>query len=72
MKAEIEIDCKYPEIIIKSLKPDNEELKKFDVKIEKEKDKVKIRVEAKDIPGLLAGINSYLRLVKVANDVMEA
>ena len=72
MKAEIEIDCKDPEIIIKSLNPDNEELKKFDVSLQSEKNKIKIKVQAKDIPGLLAGINSYLRLVKLANDTMEA
>jgi len=72
MKAEIEIDCKDPEIIIKSLTPDNEELKKFDVSLQSEKNKIKIQVQAKDIPSLLAGINSYLRLVKVANDAMEA
>jgi tRNA threonylcarbamoyladenosine modification (KEOPS) complex Pcc1 subunit len=72
MKAEIEIECKEPQIVIKSLKPDEEELKKFDVELKAEKNKVKIEIEAKDIPGLLAGINSYLRLVKVAIDAMEA
>jgi len=72
MKAEIDLECKEPEIIIKSLKPDDEEIKKFAVRISTEKNKLKIKVEAKDIPGLLAGINSYLRLVKVAIDAMEA
>jgi tRNA threonylcarbamoyladenosine modification (KEOPS) complex Pcc1 subunit len=72
MKAEIEIDCKDPELIIKSLNPDSEELKKFDVSLKPEKNKIKINVQATDIPGLLAGINSYIKLVKVANDAMEA
>ncbi len=72
MKAEIEIECKEPEIVIRSIKPDEGEIKKFDVKISAEKNKLKIKVESKDIPGLLAGINSYLRLVKVAIDAMEA
>jgi len=71
MKAEIEIECKDPEVVIRSIKPDEEEIKKFDAKISAEKSKLKIRVEANDIPGLLAGINSYLRLVKVAIDAME-
>jgi len=72
MKAEIEVECKEPETVIKSLKPDQEELKKFDVKLVSERNKVKLKVEANDIPGLLAGINSYLRLIRVAIDAMEA
>lgn len=71
MKAEIEIECKEPEIVIKSIKPDLEELKKFNVKFKNEKNKLKIKIEANDISGLLAGINSYLRLIKVAIDAME-
>jgi len=72
MKAEIEIACNEPELIIKSVKPDQEELNKFDVKLVSEKNKIKLKVEANDIPGLLAGINSYLRLIRVAIDAMEA
>ena len=72
MKAELEIECKDPEIVIRSIKPDEEGIKKFDANISAEKSKLKIRVEANDIPGLLAGINSYLRLIKVAIDAMEA
>jgi tRNA threonylcarbamoyladenosine modification (KEOPS) complex Pcc1 subunit len=72
MKAEIEIDCKDPDVIVRSLKPDNEELKKFDASLKSDNGKIKIRIDASDIPGLLAGINSYLRLVKVASDAMEA
>lgn len=72
MKAEIEIECKEPEIVIKSLKPDEEELTKFDAKLTSEKNKLKLKIEARDFPGLLAGINSYIRLIKVAMDAMEA
>ena len=71
MKAEIELECKEPEIVIKSLKPDEEELDKFNIKLTSEKNKLKIKIEAEDISGLLAGINSYLRLVKVAMNAME-
>ena len=71
MKAEIEIECKEPEIVIRSLKPDEEELDKFNVKLTAEKNKLKIKIEAEDISGLLAGINSYMRLIKVAIDAME-
>lgn len=71
MKAEIEIECEEPEIIIKSLKPDQEELCKFDAKLTAEKNKLKLKIEAEDMPGLLAGINSYARLIRVAIDAME-
>jgi len=71
MKAEIEIECKNPEIIVKSLKPDIEDIKKFDVKLKPENDKLLLLIESKDITGLLAGINSYIKLIRTAIDVME-
>ena len=72
MKAEIEIECKRPDLIVKALEPETEETKKFDIKIRAEKDRIKLELEAKDISGLLAGINSYMRLVKTSIDGMEA
>lgn len=71
MKAEIEIECKRPDIVIKALKPDIEEAKKFNIELEDGKNKVKLKVEADNIPGLLAGINSYMRLIKTSIDTME-
>ena len=72
MKAEIEIECKRPDTVIKALEPDIEEVNKFDVKIEPEKNKIKLKIESKDTSGLLAGINSYIRLIKTSIDSMEA
>ncbi|OGI11635.1 hypothetical protein A3K64_00765 [Candidatus Micrarchaeota archaeon RBG_16_36_9] len=71
MKAEIEIECDRPDIVIKALEPEIEETKKFDVKIEAERDKIKLEFESEDISGLLAGINSYMRLVKTSINGME-
>lgn len=71
MKTEIEIECKEPEIIIASLKPESTDLKKFDVKFKAEKDKLKLEIKAENISSLLAGINSYMKLIKVAIDAME-
>ena len=71
MKAEIEIECERPDIVVKALEPEIEETKKFKVKLEPEKNKVKLKLEADDIPGLLAGINSYMRLIKTSIDGME-
>jgi len=72
MKAEIEIECERPDIVVKALKPDVEDVNKFNVKIEAEKNKVKLKIESKDTSGLLAGINSYIRLIKTSIDSMEA
>lgn len=72
MKAEIEIECKSPDIVAKALRPEIEETKKFTVKLEAEKDRLKLSLEAEDVPGLLAGINSYLRLIKTSMDGLEA
>lgn len=71
MKAEIEIECKNPEIVIKALKPDIENAKKFDVKLEKNENKVKLKVKSETISGLLAGINSYIRLIRTSIKSME-
>jgi len=70
MKAEIEIECKKPDIVIKSIRPDVEEVKKFNVKIEAENNKIKLEIEADDIAGLLAGINSYMRLIRTSLNSM--
>jgi len=71
MKANIEIDCSNPEKVIKSLEPDIDENGKFDVQLTTDKNIVKIKVESEDISGLLAGINSYLRLIKITKDLEE-
>lgn len=65
LKAELEIECKNPDIIVKSIEPDIDVKDKFDVKIEAN-EKIKVVIESKDITGLLAGVNSYLRLIRTA------
>jgi tRNA threonylcarbamoyladenosine modification (KEOPS) complex Pcc1 subunit len=70
MKAEIEIECKDPDIVIKSINPDIE-AKKFDVKLENKNNKLILIIESKDITGLLAGLNSYIRLIRTAINTME-
>jgi tRNA threonylcarbamoyladenosine modification (KEOPS) complex Pcc1 subunit len=69
MIAEIEIECENPEIVISSIKPDLE-AKRFDVKLDRLEGKVKLTVESEDISGLLAGINSYMRLIRTAINVV--
>jgi tRNA threonylcarbamoyladenosine modification (KEOPS) complex Pcc1 subunit len=71
MRAEIEINCKKPQIVVKSLEPEIEDTKKFKVDISSSKEAVKIRVESDDISGLLAGINSYITLIRTSINSME-
>jgi len=71
MKAEIEIECKHPEIVKKSLEPDVEEAKKFDIRLKDEKNKLLLVIESNNISGLLAGINSYMRLIRIAIEASE-
>ncbi len=70
MKAELKIECKNPEIILKSIKPDMDEKEKFKVNLKVANNKVILNVQSEDLSGLLAGINSYGRLIKTAINVM--
>ena len=72
MKAEIEIECKTPDTVIKSLEPDIDSNPKFDVELKSKEDKIKLKIKSKDITGLLAGVNSYLKLIRTSIEVQEA
>ena len=65
-KAEIEISCENPQIIVKSMEPEMEKLEKFKADVVVEGDKIKLLIEAEEISGLLAGINSYIRLIRTS------
>jgi len=71
LRSEIEIECEYPETVIKSINPDFEDTKKFDANLKAEKNKLILTVESDNISGLLAGINSYMRLIRTAIDAGE-
>ncbi|MCD6477294.1 MAG: hypothetical protein J7K26_04035 [Candidatus Aenigmarchaeota archaeon] len=71
MRAFIEIECKNPDIIIKSIKPDIDQNQKFDVNINNDKDKIIIEIKSPEISGLLAGINSYLKLIRTSIEIQE-
>ncbi len=70
MKAEIEIECKNPEMIINSIKPDMDE-RKFVVKLKAKENELKLEISANDVSSLLAGINSYMRLIKSSMGVLN-
>ena len=65
-RAEIEISCEDPQIIVDSLKPEMESLEKFKTDIKVEDGKIMLLIEAEEISGLLAGINSYIRLIRTS------
>ena len=69
MRAELELECANPELVIKAIKPDMTETGKFKAVMKAEKTAVKLTVEAKDIGALLAGVNSYARLIKTSADM---
>ncbi len=71
MKAEIEVECKDPEKVIESIEPDIDKTEKFEVQLEADQDKIKLKIKAKDIAGMLAAINSYLRLIRTSKDLEE-
>lgn len=70
MRGIIEIDCKDPEIIKRSIQPETENTSKFNVDIKAEKDKLILTIESETISGLLAGINSYIRLIRVSKNAI--
>jgi tRNA threonylcarbamoyladenosine modification (KEOPS) complex Pcc1 subunit len=71
MIAKLEIDCKNPQVVLNSLKPDVEKIGKFEVELKVEKNKLLLTIKSKELTGLLAGINSYVRLIKVSEDVVS-
>ncbi len=71
LKAEIEVDCKEPEIVLKALQPDMEETKKFSVSLKAGEGKVLLSVSSETIPGLMAGVSNYLKLIRAAAETVE-
>ncbi len=69
MKALIEVECSEPEKVLRAIQADAEPTEKFSCDLKSEKEKIILEVEAKDISGLMAGINSNLKLIKLAGEV---
>jgi tRNA threonylcarbamoyladenosine modification (KEOPS) complex Pcc1 subunit len=69
VRAELEIECADPQVVIRSIGPDMGANEKFTASLKPGKGSLKLTVESKDMVGLLAGINSYGRLIKTSTDV---
>ncbi|MBR9682106.1 MAG: hypothetical protein GOV02_00340 [Candidatus Aenigmarchaeota archaeon] len=70
-KAEIEISCENPQIVVDSLEPEMEKLDKFSTKIKVDDGKIKLLIEAEEMSGLLAGINSCIKLIRTSIETMK-
>lgn len=70
MKAQIEIECMNPETVVKAIEPDMDS-RRFEVELKAGDGKVLLAVESEDIAGLLAGINSYIKLIRTAINTEE-
>ena len=71
MKAVVNLPLKNPDKVYKALMPDKDKAKRFDVKITKGKTNLKLEIKASDIAALKAALNSYLRLISIAEKVEE-
>lgn len=71
MRASVEVECKEPEKILRAVNVDSEPTEKFSAKMSTEKNKILLEVEAKDIAGLMAGVNSNLKLIGLASETLE-
>jgi tRNA threonylcarbamoyladenosine modification (KEOPS) complex Pcc1 subunit len=71
MQAIIKIECKDPEIIMKSLLPDIKEKKDLKINLKTDKGNLIIEIESKKISYLKAVINSYLSLVRALKELEE-
>ncbi|MCX6821739.1 MAG: KEOPS complex subunit Pcc1 [Candidatus Aenigmarchaeota archaeon] len=71
MQAIIKIECKDPEIIMKSLLPDIKEKKDLKINLKTDKGNLVIEIESKKISYLKAVINSYLSLVRALKELEE-
>ncbi|MFH0928871.1 MAG: KEOPS complex subunit Pcc1 [Candidatus Aenigmatarchaeota archaeon] len=70
MKAQIEIECMNPETVVKAIEPDMDS-RRFEVRLKAGDGKVLLAVKSEDIAGLLAGINSYIKLIRTAINTEE-
>ena len=71
MRAELCIECADPDAVVRAVRPDMGEAGRFTASLKAAEKSVKLIVESKDTTGLLAGVNSYVRLIKTSNDICD-
>ena len=68
----MEVECKNPTLIEKSLLPDIKSKENLRIKLKASGKKLVIEIEAKKISYLKAIINSYLSLIKSLKELEES
>jgi len=66
--AVVEIETANPGLIIRALGPDETQSPKFRADLKAAKGKVVLTVEAAELGGLTAGLSSWLRLIRTAEE----
>jgi len=69
--AEIKFETEDPKTILDAIKPDKDEASRFSVEALSDKNGVLFKIKADDVAALKAALNSYLRLVQVAQGLEE-
>lgn len=64
-EANLKFECRNPELIKRSLKPDAENSENVKTKITAEKDFIEINIKSKKLSHLKAIINSYISLASM-------
>lgn len=66
----LNINTSKNKVIMNALLPDLKESDRIKIKVIK-KDPISIKISSTDVTSLRAGVNSVLKLIKVAEDVLE-
>jgi len=71
ISAEVKIETENPQMVLDSLKPDMDDANRFSVIASTSGKSLVFKIEANDIAALKAALNSYLRLVQVAQGLED-
>lgn len=70
--AELSVMTKHPEVIIGALSPEmSEKIPRTKVTVEREGEKVTVKIDADDQTALRAALNSYIRWMNVAEETAK-
>lgn len=69
--AHLNIDVSNPIRIIEAISPDMENTQRFEVELIPGAGKLDLKIKANDLAAMKAAINSYLRLISVAEQSEE-
>jgi tRNA threonylcarbamoyladenosine modification (KEOPS) complex Pcc1 subunit len=71
VRAELCIECTNPDVVVRAVRPDVGETGRFTASLKAAEKSVKLIIESRDVTGLLAGVNSYVRLIKTSTDICD-